>query len=302
MLGANSLFTGSRWTRERLPAFQPSAHPSTHLLSQTCKQQPLTGPVLAEGVTLFSEPRFSQLGSCWDNCAGKACLPETKPFPAAARELIRSIITLHSPFSNQLIATAVNSLSQGQLAGTRGCNDCALACPLWLSSFKRFFFLNRNASSTVKLYATLLSISKMAGPLSAAATAHWVPLAFRSHSNSQQTDLASMADHVQRTTQLVNFFFIKFVIFRTGAASVTFLNVSSRAQEPWSLPWTLPPPHTHALSFSGGTFVYISLTLWDGGRKAVFASIQVNNMHIAGEDTNWNRGQKQVWPWSHRRG
>lgn len=72
----------------------------------------------------------------------------------------------------------------------------------------------------------------MAGPLSAAATAHWVPLAFRSHSNSQQTDLASMADHVQRTTQLVNFFFIKFVIFRTGAASVTFLNVSSRAQEP----------------------------------------------------------------------
>lgn len=60
----------------------------------------------------------------------------------------------------------------------------------------------------MKLYATLLSISKMAGPLSAAATAHWVPLAFRSHSNSQQTDLASMADHVQRTTQLVNFFFL----------------------------------------------------------------------------------------------
>lgn len=139
MLRANSLFTGSRWTLEQLPAFQPSAHPNTHLLSQTWEQQPRTGPVLAEGDTLFSEPRFSQLGSCWDNCAEKACLPETKPFPAAARELICSIITLHSPFSNQLIATAVNSLSQGQLAGTRGCNDCALACPLWFSSFKRFF-------------------------------------------------------------------------------------------------------------------------------------------------------------------
>lgn len=137
-LTVSSQEAGEPESRERLPAFQPSAHPSTHLLSQTCEQQPRAGPVLAEGGTLFSEPRFSQLGSCRDNCAGKACLPETKPFPAAARELIRGIITLHSPFSNQLIATAVNSLSQGQLAGTRGCNDCPLACPLWLSSFKRF--------------------------------------------------------------------------------------------------------------------------------------------------------------------
>lgn len=91
---------------------------------------------------LPSEPRASQLGSCRDKRAGKACLAETKPF-AAARERIRSIITLRSPFSNQLIAEAVNSLSQGRLAGTRGRNNCALACLMWLSSFKKkyFFFI-----------------------------------------------------------------------------------------------------------------------------------------------------------------
>lgn len=101
-------------------------------------------------------------------------------------------------------------------------------------------------------YATLLSISKMAGPLSAAATAHWVPLAFRSHSNNQQTDLASMADHVRCTTQLVNFFFfIKLVIFRRGSSFCYLSKCFIESASALVPPLHALSPHTHALSFSG---------------------------------------------------
>lgn len=105
---------------------------------------------------------------------------------------------------------------------------------------------------------TVLSISKMAGPLSAAAaTAHWVPLAFRSHSNSQQTDLASMADHVQRTTQLVNFFSffkIKLIIFRKGGS---FCYLSECFTESASARPGLPPSPIHT-AFLGELLLYIS--------------------------------------------
>lgn len=95
---------------------------------------------------------------------------------------------------------------------------------------------------------TVLSISKMAGPLSAAAaTAHWVPLAFRSHSNSQQTDLASMADHVQRTTELVNFFFFLFKsnssFFERGGGSFCYLS-ECFTESASACPGLPPPPYT----------------------------------------------------------
>jgi len=56
-LWANNLLTGSRYSRERPPALRSGAHPSTHLLLQTCGSEGAarrrTGPLSADGNTLL---------------------------------------------------------------------------------------------------------------------------------------------------------------------------------------------------------------------------------------------------------
>lgn len=220
------------------------------------KQQPRTGPVLAEGDTLFSEPQLSQLGSCWDNC-GEGLYSRDKTLSCCCPRADTQ--HYHPAFP---VLQSANCNSSQQLVAGAACRHTWLQ---WLCTsmpivalFSQNIFL-KNASSTVKLDATLLRISKMAGPLSTAATAHWVPLAFRSHSNSQQTDLASMADHVQRTTQLVNFFLSNSSFFEwVGGGSFCYLSKCfPESASAWFPP--PPPPALHTHRFSGELLLYMSV-------------------------------------------